>query len=134
MKKKIIFYIGAVCSLFGCDYNDGRLQVKNSGYIDIAVEFSKDTVPIGNNLVEYFISQAIAPGKTERFLMPGNNIAWSNYIQISKNKKLNVFVYDLDTLKKYQNMDSIRHKKLYIKRIKISEEELNQKNWIVTYP
>ena len=56
--------------------------------------------------------------------------AWVKLIQNSKNKKLYIFTFDIDTLEKYQWKDIVQKNK-YKNRYAISLEELEKINWTV---
>jgi len=53
---------------------------------------------------------------------------WPFFIARSKNKKLNLIVFDIDSLKKYDSIDTLIKRNKY-RRFEFSEEQLNSKNW-----
>ena len=59
-----------------------------------------------------------------------NNANWPRFVRNSVNRKLHLFVYNVDSLKAYKNIDTLNARKIY-KRLDYSEEELNKLNWIV---
>lgn len=64
--------------------------------------------------------------------MRATNVAWIQYVRNSPHKKLFIFVYDYDTLLKYNNIDTIRAKRLF-KELSFTEKELNDINWHIEY-
>jgi hypothetical protein len=49
---------------------------------------------------------------------------------LSKNKKLNLFIYNVDTLRKYQFIDTLINRKMY-KRLEYSERQLEELKWVI---
>jgi hypothetical protein len=117
-----------------CDYNDNRLKIKNNSAYDIAFDYSTDTI-LEQDFINFnsIINDKIMPGELANQLLPGSTNAWPFLIKKSKNNKLNVFIFNYDTLLKYNDREYIRNHKLY-KRYSLTEEELNQINWIIEYP
>jgi len=137
MKRKIIqstFFTLFFLTIIGCEYTDPRLKIKNSSDKPIFVEFNNDTTSPEMERVEFYLSRAIQAGDTQTFYKRGISKAWSYFIQTGNNKKLYIYLYDLDTVKKYSDMDFINKNRLYLNRFEFTEEELNQKNWTITYP
>lgn len=117
-----------------CDYTDNRLKIKNNSSYSIAFDYSTDTVlePEIKN-VNAVISDKIMPGKIADQSLPGSTNAWPFLIKKSKNNKLNVFIFNVDTVLKYNDWEYIRNHRLY-KRYSITEEELKRTNWTIEYP
>jgi hypothetical protein len=116
--------------LSGCDYYDSRLKVVNSTTSPICIETFKDTLPKKVlNQPEYYLSHIILPGDTAIQTIPGKN-AWLYEVETSVNKQLNLFVYSPDSVRIYHDMDSLNSKKVF-KRISLSLEELESRNWNV---
>lgn len=118
-----------------CDYNDSKLKIKNNSNYAIAFDYSLDTImeQRANNNIPFFIRDKIMPGETTSKSKPGSNQGWTFVIQHSNNKKLNVFIVNVDTLLKYNDWEYIRNHRLY-KSYSFTEEELNRMNWIIEYP
>jgi len=135
MKIHPFILITSVVMLAGtCDYNDNRLKIKNNSAYDIAFDYSTDTI-LEQDFTNFnsIINDKIMPGEVANQLLPGSTNAWPFLIKKSKNNKLNVFIFNNDTLLKYNDREYIRNHKLY-KRYSLTEEELNEINWIIEYP
>lgn len=116
-----------------CDYSDSRLLIKNNSEYAIAFDYSLDTILEKRSNIDFYIRDKIMPGETVAKTKPGSTNGWPFLIQKSHNKKLNLFIINVDTLIKYNNWDYIRNNRLY-KRYELTEEELNRNDWIVEYP
>jgi hypothetical protein len=86
-----------------------------------------------NDNIPFYIREKILPGETKSKSKPGSTQGWPFLIQRSNNKKLNVFIINIDTLLKYNDWEYIRNHRLY-KRYSFTEEELKRINWIIEYP
>jgi hypothetical protein len=130
------YLILIICvSLIGaCDYNDNRLKIKNNGNHAVAFEYSLDTIlDKETNNISFYIRDKILPGAIVSKSKPGSTQGWTFVIQNSNNKKLNIFIINIDTLLKYNDWEYIRNHKLY-KRYSLTEEELKKLDWIIEYP
>jgi hypothetical protein len=133
-RLSFLFLIGFVLFLISaCDTNDGRLHLVNKSNKIISFEYSNDSLPNSPNKIEYYRRDSFPPNSTKMELMRGPDDAWLRYIRNGSEKKLYLFVYDYDTLIKYDNMDTVRKKRLYVKKISFSEKELNDLNWQVEF-
>ena len=117
--------------LTGCDYYDSRLSIINESCSAICVETYKDTIPEDSNTnqLAFYLSHGISPGDTSRQTIPGKN-AWIVEIETNKNRKLNLFVYQTDTVRKYRNMALLNKKRLF-QRISLTQEQLERNNWLI---
>src|SRR5690606_26619651 len=117
--------------LSACDYYDNRLQIVNHSNGEIAVETYQDTVPDfpSINKTEFYLKKTAMPEDTLELTEIGKN-GWPFLIARSKNKKLNLMVYSVDSLQKYQSIDTLIKRRLY-DRYEFSEDELKDKDWIV---
>src|SRR5688572_797484 len=88
--------------LNGCDYYDVRLQVINQSDHEISYAVYSRPVPDfpSINKTEFYLGFTAMPGDTLRRARPGKN-AWSYEIEKSTNKKLNLVIYNVDSLRKY---------------------------------
>lgn len=118
-----------------CDYSDSRLVIKNNSKHSITFDYSIDTVleERSNGNIAFFIRDKILPGETSIKTKPGSTKGWPFLIQKSVNKRLNIFIIDVDTLLKYNDWAYIKKNGLY-KRYQFSEGELNRKKWVIEYP
>jgi hypothetical protein len=118
--------------LISCDYYDHRLWVKNSTDGAICLSTHLDTVPSLSsvNPTGYYLNNAVMPGESENLVKPGSTKGWSFFISESANDKLNLFVYNIDSLKKYQSIDTLIKNRLYT-RYSFTEKELEKTDWKV---
>jgi len=131
MTLKLLYYLIFSFILLGCDYYDGRLEVQNNTSHVIAVETFLDSIPTLSELnkTEYYLQNSINPNETERLIEMGSTKGWSFRIEKSNNNRLNLFVFQIDSLKMY-GIDSLISLGIYDKYI-FSEKELDEKNWKV---
>jgi hypothetical protein len=96
----------------GCmDYNNYMMEIHNGSKQKITVLHSNST-------------------------MGGKANAWHQYIEEGKHKHLYLFIFSVDTLKKYDDlysMDQLSAMGKYLKVLKYSEPELIKMNWKVNY-
>ena len=94
--------------------------IKNSTSDTIVVVSSLDIVPEfpSVNKTEFYLCQKIIPGGAANPCMSGKN-GWRSFIYRSKNKKLNLIVYKIDLLRKYQSI------KYSLQRCSASDNSLN---------
>jgi hypothetical protein len=122
----INLFLGSL--LFSCVYDkfDARLKIVNkTGKVIFAITSQKIEFSTSES-IEYFKSVNIKPDTSDNILIPWN---WEEYIKTSFNKKLNLCIFELDTLLKYENIDStLRHP---ILKYEISLSELKSNNWVV---
>ncbi len=121
--------------LTSCDYVDNRLTIINNSNKKICFDFDKDTIltiPALGKKEFYMSSYMINPNESNQVSMPGSTKYWDYYINSSKNKKLNLFIFDYDSVVNC-NWDSLRKNKRFIKRLEITKAQLDSNNWIVNY-
>jgi len=131
MKNIVLVSIILSLLLMSCDYSDSKLMIKNHSKKTIAIQSNIDTILNSAYLgkVPYYETIKITPNDSAYQFLPGKD-AWKWEARNSKNKKLNIFIFDLDTLRKYNDMEFIRINKKY-KRYEFTEEELNKCNWTI---
>ncbi|KUG08095.1 hypothetical protein [Solirubrum puertoriconensis] len=126
--------IGALLFLSSCiiDYYDSRLLIINQNSSPVCVETFPDTIPNSKemNYPEYYLTHIISPLDSAAQMMPGKE-GWIDEVHFSNNRKLNIFIYNADSVRAYHSMDSLNRNKRY-KRISLSLEELERLNWHVT--
>jgi len=118
--------------LVSCDYYDHRLWVKNVTNGSICLSTDLDTVPSLSsvNSTGYYLNNVLRPGDSTNLVKPGSTKGWSFFIDESSNDKLNLFVYNIDSLKKYQSIDTLIKNSIYT-RYSFTEKELELVNWEV---
>jgi len=131
IKVRNLCYLIFIIVFFGCDYYDGRLEVHNSTSHVVAIETFLDSIPTLSELnqTEYYLQNGIRPNETKRLIKMGSTKGWSLRIEKSKNNRLNLIVFQVDSLKKY-GIDSLISLGIY-DRYKLSETELEKKSWKV---
>lgn len=131
MKRKTIYYLFFALILSGCDYYDERLEIQNNTSHEIAVETFLDSIPTLSELnkTEYYLHNSISPNETERLIEMGSTKGWIFRIEKNKNNRLNLLVFQSDSLKNY-GIDSLITLGIYDKYI-FSKEELDKMNWKV---
>jgi len=130
MKTSSLFFL-LLLFLNACDYYDYRLVIVNETNGMIVAETDTDTLPKlpRINKTEFYLDRGINPQEQSRLMKGGKN-GWPFAIKRSKNNKLNLFVYNIDSLKKYKSIDSLVAKKKY-SRYEFSEDELEANDWKV---
>jgi len=123
--------IALLLLLSACDYYDHRLEIVNQTKGEITVETYSDTIPEfpGINKTKFYLDETVIPNDTLKLTEIGKN-GWPFAISRSRNKKLNLVVYNIDSLRKYESIDTLIRKRIY-KRYEFSEKELQEKNWKV---
>jgi len=143
MKKNLILKIAIMLNLFtSCENYDDRLKIRNNSEHSICFESSYDTILDTTIMsIDFLLNRKIHSGELSPQMHPGT---WINVIKGSKNKKLNVFIIEYDTLIKYRDATRLEplqqsksmyiHKNKLYQRYEFTEEELNKSNWIIEYP
>jgi hypothetical protein len=119
--------------VFSCtmDRWDSSLQIRNKSNRTIVFVTSMDTVIYRFNNVEWYLVEPIRPDSLKHATLFNND--WNHYIDNSYNKKLNIYFFDTDTLRKYMNMDTIVRKNIFIKKMEITKAELEKRKFIITF-
>lgn len=128
LKYYIVTFL-IVIALSNCDYSDNRLMFINNWNKPVSIEYSNDTIPNGEDFIEYYLANSINPRTAKTLYKRGSSNAWIEFIKQNKDLQLTIFVYDLDTLTKYRDMELINNNKKYIDRISLTLDELNKSDW-----
>jgi hypothetical protein len=124
MKNLII--LSFVIALVSCDFYDDRLSIYNKTDKSIFVSISVDSFSSNS----FYDSESIYSGEKKVLPIRGKN-KWSTYVVRNTVDKLYFFIYDLDTLNKYNNFEYLNDQKLYIKKIELTGEQIYQRNWTI---
>jgi len=119
--------------LLSCTYDpqDKRLLVINHTNSEIAIYWNADTIPEYPSISDTEVYLAYYSIKSSDSLwVPEDNANWPKYVENSYNNKLNLFIYRVDSIKKYKNIDTINARRIY-KKMEYSAAELNRLNWRV---
>jgi hypothetical protein len=127
--KSLTSIIALVLVLISCDYTNHKLILINQSSQPISYRESSDTILTTKNLAEYYLRIQIQPNDSVRAPILGKN-GWDSLVVHSVNRKLNLFVFQVDTIKKYRDMQYVISKRLY-RRYEYSLDYLNKHNWRV---
>jgi len=129
-----VLQILALLFLSSCIYEsfDSRLKVVNQTDGDFSLNYNiSDTVPEypSINKTAYYLRDTVGR-KDTMSVQEESWKSWPVVIDKSKTKKLNLFIYSLDSIKKYKEIDTLISRKIY-KRLEYSKDQLEKSNWIV---
>ncbi|MCX6304073.1 MAG: hypothetical protein NT040_03805 [Bacteroidetes bacterium] len=130
MKRQSLLVV-MVFIAFSCttDSWDSSLQIRNRSKRTIIYVTTTDTAITRFNTAEYYLGKPIPADSVKRATLFNND--WNHYIDVSYNKKLNIYFFDADTIKKYMNMDYIVGNNLFIKKMEITKTELEKRKFII---
>lgn len=135
MTKKNLLDIMLLLFLSSCVQDrvwDYKLKIKNESKRTIVIRCCEDSVLTDRNFTNIFYYDTAEIN--QNIIKPlWSKRDWEDVISFSYNKKLNIYFFDVDTLKKYDNMNEIVKNKLWIKVSSYSKEELEQKKWLVVF-
>lgn len=140
INKKIYLYLLIMNFMMSCDPIDHKLKIINNTNDKIYYTYNQNNdllamydVELEKMKVSQSYHNYINSIEANDTIMPPEMgyDAWVKLIQKSKNKKLYIFTFDIDTLEKYQWKEIVQKNK-YKKRYAISLEELNMVNWTVS--
>lgn len=122
----VMFFSSCVMEPVG----DQRLLIVNNTTSNISFHYDSDTIPEfpSANHTDIYLRDLLEIGDSIH-LGTYNRKPWPEVIEASKNGKLNLFIYKIDSLKKY-GIDTIIKRKIYT-RLEYSKEELEKQRWIV---
>lgn len=136
----LLFVLIAAISRCVMDYTNHMLEVHNNSRQTISVLYSNTTPPssTGENNIAYYIADyvLIKPDSVNTIWKNGKQDAWHNYIEQSNDKQLHLYVFSVDSLKRYNgiySMNELCSMGKYLKVLKYSEPELIKMNWWVDY-
>lgn len=139
INKKKYLYLLIMNFMISCDPIDHKLKIINNTNDKIYYTYNQNNdllamydVELEKMKVPQSYHNYINSIEANDTIMPPEMgyDAWVKLIQNSKNKKLYIFTFDVDTLEKYQWKEIVQKNK-YKKRYAISLEELNMVNWTV---
>ena len=131
IKISLLFLIiHAIC--LSCKTVDSRLEVYNMSSSDIVVIGYEDTIPDLKKtfFTTYYLLHIIKAGKRGKLTREEGVKSWPRLIDRSKNNKLNLFVFQVDSIKKYQEIDSLILKRIHT-RYEFTKEEVEKNGWKV---
>jgi hypothetical protein len=131
-----LFWIMLTMLYSSCDYTS-LIEIHNSSKQQISVLHSNSIKPSTPNNVDYYIADwvVIDPDSTNAVQIFGKN-AWHRYINQGPDKKLFLFIFSVDTLKRYKgiySMNQLSSMHKYLKVLNYSEQELIKQKWAVDF-
>lgn len=130
-----ITFIVFLTSIFltECDVADNRLQIVNKSSSAISYDYSTSgEINPDSNRIFWYLSNQILPNKTQRVSLLGSKNMWVKEIENSKTKKISIFIFNVDTLKKHKDMDFILKRHLY-EKFEYSISDLEKIDWTIKY-
>jgi hypothetical protein len=134
MTTKCIFVLIILNCIISCDPVSSRLKIQNNSEIAIWAVYGTDTLcpSESTNSIQYFLDNQVLPKDVRSLKIIGGKNDWEYYIDRCINKKLNVFVFPIDTIKKYGYSLSTKELK-FIKRYSYSKNELDSIEWLIVF-
>lgn len=131
MRILLILLVAILSSCVMDPSGDYRLKVVNATKHELAIDYNIDTLPVYPtvNHTEVYLRQSILVGDT-REVLEYSGKPWPDFFEISRNKKLNLFIYNVDSLLPYKSIDTLIKRRIY-KRLSYSLAEIDSLNWIV---
>lgn len=110
---------------------DYRLRLVNHTSYQFGVDYNFDTIPQYPSVIntDFYFDHPVKISDTIKMLEKSYK-PWSQFFKRNKTNKLNLFIYNIDSLKKYDSIDTLIKRKIY-KNLKYSEQQLKKLNWIV---
>ncbi|TWR25013.1 hypothetical protein FPZ42_14795 [Mucilaginibacter achroorhodeus] len=112
------------------DYQNAMLSVENKSPLLITVLYSNATNVHTENNVAFYTADwvTIAPDSVGDIKINGRADAWHEYIESGKEKKLFIYFFAADSLKRYDgrySMDQLCAMKKYLKVNSYTEDQLS---------
>jgi hypothetical protein len=143
MKKKQVFFIclTSMFCLWGCYdiVTNHQLVITNKSLKKISVLYSNDlnTEKNENNIAFYLSNQSvILPDSSRDIIRLGGSNEWHDYINAGKTKKLTIYIFDVDSLNRYNGIYSMNNLVTQHKYLMVSsytEKELEKVKWNIMF-
>jgi hypothetical protein len=133
--KRILFFI-AVILLYCCDTVDIQLKLVNLSNKEIVCASDVLIKQEYFDSVEYYLNHTTGPKSIKEFECFCGKAGWRGKIERSTNKKAYVYVFSVDTLKKYINlysMDELVARNLCDTIFSYSVSDLDRMDWKILY-
>jgi len=126
MKRSILLL--CLATLLSSCFGDSRLMVINHTKSQIVFEHdAKNELATSElNNTEFYLGRPLEVGDSTYVAEYGGS--WPNFFKRSKFQKLNLFIFNFDTLKRYSGINYLVEHKLY-RRFEFSEADLEKSNW-----
>jgi hypothetical protein len=131
MKIKLIKFLTLALILSSCSMEperDNTLKILNASNYEISVDYVAKEVPDypSYHETDFYLNNSFKPGDTLSLTVIDDK-TWRQYFQ--SHETINIFVYKLDTIKKYGDIDAVIKAKRYSKHL-VTEKELDVCNWV----
>lgn len=124
---KLVIIILLTMMLASCETYD-FIDVINECETEVVVDYGLDTIPhFENGTREYYLTQGISNGETERFTQQGVN-GWERYMKENNRNSIFIYIYRLQDIQEHENIDSLITKNLY-EKMEITIIELEQNDY-----
>ncbi len=138
IKFSLIITILLFLACWDVRFNDSLRVINNSAERISILHSNQKTGDLTANHIAFFVDDynTVAPGDTSLIHIMGNDGAWHDYISQGIDQKLYLYVFNVDTLKKYQDtysMDDLVEMGKYISLLQYSERELKSKHWLIKF-
>lgn len=130
MMKKYFMVLCVALIAISCEYTDSKLVIINKTSLPVSYTATMEDSLIDMHYIgkaEYYLRVQIQPNDSARVLTLGRG-GWEEAVRSNKNKKLNLFVFQADTIERYRIMENIISRRLY-QRYEYSLEYLKVHNW-----
>jgi len=134
MKKISVLILSNVFFLLSCEFLDKKLKIVNKTSKNIIAETSQHQIFYTENLLEFYVrgfDRDHIIGYNEIDTLSTFNRYWEDEIALSYNKKLNLYVFELDSALKYKGLNEAYQHGAYLKKMELSKEELEARDWVV---
>jgi hypothetical protein len=120
-----------VAVMSSCVPLDNRLLLVNKTRRSVAVETYTDTIPSypSINHREFYLENCLLPGDSVRQLR-WTREGWVRFVESSRNKSLNLVVYDCERLEKSVSIDSLIKHRIY-RLLVVDRATLSKNKWKV---
>lgn len=122
-------YLWLLLCFFCFTCSDNKLKVKNNSSKEIVVYYSKT-----DELNKYSYGVNILPNSSKNLL--ARNQTWEYIFEASPDKKVRFYIYDANLLfdkTPKEQLDLIRDTKNCLSQKKLSQIEIENLNWEITY-
>ncbi|MBK7966320.1 MAG: hypothetical protein IPK10_14245 [Bacteroidetes bacterium] len=129
-----IYLLAMVFLIMSCDPSDEKLKVRNNADFPILCLYSFDETLSFNDSTVVEPYSGIGIKTNEVYSLRGYLLNWETAINSnSTEKKLSVYIFSEDSVKKYSWKDLVEAKK-YNKVYILTASELRNMGWIIQYP
>jgi hypothetical protein len=129
--KPTLIFIFVLIYLLSCDPASNKLKIYNGSNSSIYATYTFDSFnPTNDNPIKYFMDNQILPKDTGHLHLLGGDKDWGYFIEKSSNKKINIFIFSIDSIEKY-GYNFLANDKNYYKQYSYTQEGLDSIKWVV---